>query len=574
MISLSAKFHNARALLAAGCACLAAPAFAADLAPPPPVFTWSGLYIGFNFGYAVPASTSFNTSAVDLGDSSAVIPHLWGAAAAAGATGAVGARLNGFMSGGQLGYNWQFGDRWIAGVETDIAAGGVRGGGGFTTVTPAAVPPFNVATSVSVNRTLEYLGTVRGRLGYAVTPTIMAYVTGGLAYGGLSTATTVRQSFNPSVFPSAAAQSDFFSNRFGWTIGGGGEMALTDAMSAKFEALYYNLGSANTSGVPLIHSALIGDGVVGTGISTSTRFQGVMIRGGLNYRFVGSAPTASGAAPTLPAPQFVALTPPAFADWHVTVMPYLWALSLNGTTTAHGEQIGANVSFPDLLTKSSSPPLEAAAHIEARNGPLSIFADYVWAQVRASGSILAQRTPVTGLTLAADGTGHLKFNARAILEGGGAYEVLRWDGPSGSSTAIDAIAGARYWNMRTNVSLDIVGAANIPALGLTQIGRQALADSGELAWVDPLVGLRLRQELASGDEFQLKGDIGGFGVGSKISWQTVGGYVHNFQFYGFNCQSMIGYRALEVDYAKGSGVGQSGINIVLHGPIAGIGLRF
>jgi hypothetical protein len=49
----------------------------------------------------------------------------------------------------------------------------------------------------------------------------------------------------------------------------------------------------------------------------------------------------------------------------------------------------------------------------------------------------------------------------------------------------------------------------------------AIDSSGDLNWVDPLVGVRVRQQLASGDEFQLKGDIGGFGVSSKISWQRL-----------------------------------------------------
>jgi hypothetical protein len=129
-------------------------------------------------------------------------------------------------------------------------------------------------------------------------------------------------------------------------------------------------------------------------------------------------------------------------------------------------------------------------------------------------------------------------------------------------------------NVSADVGLDIVGSVNVAALGLTQVGNLAKAATGDLNWVDPLVGARVRQELASGDEFRLQGDIGGFGVGSKISWQAVGGYVHNFQLYGLDWSSMIGYRALEVDYSKGGGTGESGLNLIIHGPIAGIGLRF
>jgi opacity protein-like surface antigen len=571
-------------LIAAGAAfaCLAAPAAAADLPPQPapPAFSWTGLYGGFNNGYTWRNSAAFTTSAVNLFETSALpglgLPdRLWGAASALGASGAVGTRLNGFFDGGQLGYNWQFSDRFVAGFEADIQGAGVRGGGGFQTLIPAAVyPPFDAATSVSVKRSLEYFGTVRGRLGYAVTPTMLLYATGGLAYGGVGTSATVRQMLTPSLLLSDSVKSDFFDNRIGWTLGGGVESALTGELSAKLEFLYYDLGSV-TAGAQLVHEAAVGPGAVGDAISSATRFNGFAVRAGVNYRFAGSAPEAGGAAAPLLAPQFAAAAPPAFGDWRLTATPYLWALGLNGSTAAHGQTIGTDLSFVDLLTKVSTPPLEFGARFEARNGPFAAYADFFWAQLRASGSALAERTPLTGVFLTADATGHLKFTVKSILEAGAAYELARWATGGGSSTSIDALAGLRYWNISATVGLDITGTVNIPLLGLTQVGNRAIAPSGDLNWVDPLVGLRVRQTLASGDEFQLKGDIGGFGAGSKISWQAFGGYTHNFQFAGLNCQGMIGYRALEVDYAQAEGTPrQSGLNVVMHGPIVGVGVRF
>jgi opacity protein-like surface antigen len=68
---------------------------------------------------------------------------------------------------------------------------------------------IEVATSVTVNRSLEYFGTVRGRLGYAVTPTLLFYATGGLAYGGIATSTAVNQSLTPSLLLSAGAKERF-----------------------------------------------------------------------------------------------------------------------------------------------------------------------------------------------------------------------------------------------------------------------------------------------------------------------------------------------------------------------------
>jgi hypothetical protein len=166
---------------------------------------------------------------------------------------------------------------------------------------------------------------VRGRLGYAVTPTLLFYATGGLAYGGIATSTAVNQSLTPSLLLSAGAKSDFFDNRAGWTVGGGVESVLTGELSAKLEFLYYDLGSANVGSQnsgPLIHNAIVGAGEVGDAISSSTRFNGFVIRAGLNYRFAGQQPAAnaSAATPIFVAPQFVAAEKPAFGDWRVTVL--------------------------------------------------------------------------------------------------------------------------------------------------------------------------------------------------------------------------------------------------------------
>jgi hypothetical protein len=79
---------------------------------------------------------------------------------------------------------------------------------------------------------------------------------------------------------------------------------------------------------------------------------------------------------------------------------------------------------------------------------------------------------------------------------------------------------------------------------------------------------------APGNEFQMRGDIGGFGVGGKFSWEFYGGYSHDFELAGLNLTGTIGYRALSVDYAQILNGRQSGINAILHGPITGLSLRF
>ena len=89
----------------------------------------------------------------------------------------------------------------------------------------------------------------------------------------------------------------------------------------------------------------------------------------------------------------------------------------------------------------------------------------------------------------------------------------------GSGTAIDIFAGARGWWQRADASLALSGTVNIGDLTRNVDG--TLSAAGNVGWVDPLVGLRLRHQFAPGLNFVASGDVGGFGVGSKFSWQAL-----------------------------------------------------
>jgi hypothetical protein len=101
----------------------------------PPVFTWTGFYVGLNFGYSWTASPSIAAGSANVLDLSA---ERFGLASAIGASSISNARLDGFFFGGQAGYNWQFADKLIAGFEADIQGAGVRGGGSLANVTGAS----------------------------------------------------------------------------------------------------------------------------------------------------------------------------------------------------------------------------------------------------------------------------------------------------------------------------------------------------------------------------------------------------------------------------------------------------
>jgi len=556
-----------------------APGMAADLftqQAPPPAFSWSGFYVGFHGGYTWTGDNGVVTASGNLVDGGAT-PGLWGNASALGASGFANARLNGFVSGAQAGYNWQFAERYVLGFEADIAGAGVRGGGGLLNVTPTGVGGSSAVTSSTVDRSLEHLGTARARLGYAVTPTLLAYATGGLAYGGVDVRTTIRQTLTPSALISNGGKADIYDVRVGWALGAGVEYAFAKNLSAKVEYLYYDLGVfAPGAGrtTPLVQTSILtGALAVANATNLSTRFNGHIVRVGLNYRFDGTGPDASPSP--LSAPTLIAAAAPAFGDWRVSLTPYMWAVGMNGSVTAKGKTVGTDASFIDSLTQSSSFPLAFMGRIEARNGPAFFYGDLAWMQVRFSGSSLRLNTPTLDANIALRADARLK-QTLAIGEAGAGYELARYSlgGGPDAFVAVDAYGGLRYWFLGVDLDLDALGAIDSRLLDVQQVGAKAISKSGNIQWIDPVIGGRVRYQTQSGEEFQFRGDIGGFDVGSKFGWQAYGGYSRDFQFAGLNLTSLIGYRAVSVNYAAGSGATARGLNTIVHGPVTGMALRF
>lgn len=267
------KKNLLRGAAAIAIAAAAGSAFAADLparggvvAPPPiitaPLFTWSGFYVGLNAGYHFQdnsASTVGTPGFVALG---ALVPR------------SLGVGKDGFIGGGQIGYNQQFG-ALVAGVEADIQwVDNERRGTAFTSAVP--VGGLGFLTTSATSRT-EYLGTLRARLGFVPMDRALLYVTGGLAYGNPRNEVGVVGS--GAGLPLWAGSSN--STRAGWTVGGGFEYAFTNNITAKLEYLYYDLGRRTVTATPLNAAA------AATGVAYVARFenQGHIVRAGVNWKF-------------------------------------------------------------------------------------------------------------------------------------------------------------------------------------------------------------------------------------------------------------------------------------------------
>ena len=311
---------------------------------PVPVFTWTGFYAGINAGYG------FHTGGDEGRIQRIFFPRNANGPAGGFPTGAgftntnpmlsgVGTPINeftvpttlslatpkrhdGFVGGAQIGYNYQFtpGTGVVIGFEADAQYADLGSSRGFSSITvpalpvPIGPPLFNPVAAVErefeglpgnpaaglrsvtflaadrAGQGVEWFGTVRGRLGYAV-DRVLFYGTGGFAYGE---GRRVPVGFNGSSG----------GLRAGWTAGGGVEFALpsdswlnflkSDAVTLKIEGLYVSLDPAsvrNASGSVLYardqngYSYYAPASRVSYSPARSLRDDFAVARVGLNYKF-------------------------------------------------------------------------------------------------------------------------------------------------------------------------------------------------------------------------------------------------------------------------------------------------
>jgi hypothetical protein len=272
------------------------------------------------------------------------------------------------------------------------------------------------------------------------------------------------------------------------------------------------------------------------------------------------------AADLTPDPPTPLLEAPVAPGWTYRFVPYGWLTSMKGTQTVRGRATKVDASFIDIVEKSDTLAALMGT-FEARNGPFALYSDLVWSKVGIEGGNVRTRTPAPGITGTVGRTLALDVQM-AIVEVGATYEVAR-----SGSLAFDVLGGARYWYQEADLSFDVVRSIDIG--DLERVGGRAFARSGSVDWLDPVIGVRVRYAVAPGQELFLRGDIGGFGLGSDFSWQAIGGYGFDFGSYnGVTFSGVIGYRALSVDYAEGEGRRRYEFDIVQHGPVLGVSMRW
>jgi outer membrane immunogenic protein len=263
-------------------------ASAADLAarpytkaPPAMVeaWNWTGFYIGGNAGYSWGRSNndiSFYNTVTGL---PIVLPP--------GSVTNSSFDMNGGIAGGQAGYNWQM-NNWVWGLEADIQWSGEKGRANYlcaaTNIGGVCLPGLTflpggaAGTNLALDRSLEWFGTARLRGGVLVSPRVLLYATGGLAYGSIKTSGTL-SGFNGNG-GAVVAFGSATDTRIGWTVGAGVEGMLTQNWTAKLEYLYMDLGRYDSLNFTLAPASNIGARV-------SSDFRDHILRAGINYKFGG-----------------------------------------------------------------------------------------------------------------------------------------------------------------------------------------------------------------------------------------------------------------------------------------------
>ena len=179
----------------------------------------------------------------------------------------------------------------MIGAEADIQGfAGNASAANFTGVSSSAGTTYTTVGKASSN--LQYLGTVRGRVGYLVMPTLLAYGTAGFAYGGVSSTVWLATGGSGGTFGGSGGGGSlsYANTQSGWTAGGGVEWMFLPNWSAKAEYLYYSLSNGYAS-TGIIDT---NTGAWGYGVGASRSYNGNIVRAGVNYHFnFASAPVVA-----------------------------------------------------------------------------------------------------------------------------------------------------------------------------------------------------------------------------------------------------------------------------------------
>jgi hypothetical protein len=240
---------------------------------------------------------------------------------------------------------------------------------------------------------------------------------------------------------------------------------------------------------------------------------------------------------------------PGESKWEFIVTPYFWMLGIDGDVESKGIKTDVNVKFGDLVKDVA---FGGEVHMEAWKGRWGFFFDPTYVKLSDDGEFVSSTLGPVDVDV------EIK---EWLVELGGFYQLGKWPITKEGEqvVSLEALGGGRYWYLKTKLDLEV------PLAGFEKKAEESKD------WIDPFIGLRLKVGLTKRLLFMLRGDIGGFGVGSEFTWNTSA-------VLGYSVSRVVslwlGYRALGMDYESGSGFNKFKFDGIMHGPILGVGFYF
>jgi len=227
-------------------------------------FSWTGFYFGGNAGYGWGNADTDFVPLPDAATFFSLEPR------------SLSPDPDGFIGGGQVGYNYQFNKWFVLGIEADFQGTDIEGHDSTSPIIDITGAPNAPGSFLFAHERMQWFGTARGRIGIAPICRLLIYGTGGFAYGNVDY--SANTNFNNGItYPTR-----FTETETGWTAGGGLEYALTNHWTVRAEYLHYDLGDEHST-----QNQLLGGVPQGPPFFVRYNFEtsGDIVRAGFNFKF-------------------------------------------------------------------------------------------------------------------------------------------------------------------------------------------------------------------------------------------------------------------------------------------------
>ena len=242
----------------------------------------------------------------------------------------------------------------------------------------------------------------------------------------------------------------------------------------------------------------------------------------------------------------VAQDAPGDEKWQSSWTGYLWVPGMNGDVNVRGIPADVNVSVSDTANQIKNMKASFSGHYEGNKKPYGIIADVNYWKLDLD-------------YIGVNNAGNVE-PSQIIVELAGTYTLSEKIEGEQTAQRVQALLGARYNQLKLQI--------NNTAL---DEGGTSFSGSRSQNFVDPFIGVRMYQALSPKWGFNLRTDIGGFGVGSEMVYNAVASFGYNV---GKKRSILMGWKYYKTNFNNGSGDDYFKWNVAESGPFVAFQTRF